>query len=248
MFRFLTDFANRDIRRCLWFIAALILLCVSGCPKAPHSENVKPGDADYPAENPHPVDVIKLTVIIPASIKARLMQGYTTHRGGGSVDSGPPCAYIQTNSQARTQYGIAPALELTQMAADSYSGEVVLDRFLPGLCEWGFAGAWYRIGGDRDEAELLRVDRPERSTGNSRIDLWCLRRPKRDPRIPDTCMDIHEIRAQFPEEISATTLAEIEASGGGSAVPMYIAPGLQSLVIQFHDLAAPNRDLALRVN
>jgi hypothetical protein len=66
--------------------------------------------------------------------------------------------------------------------------------------------------------------------------------------IPDTCMDIHEIRAQFPEEISATTLAEIEASGGGSAVPMYITTELQTLVIQFHDLAAADRDLKLRVN
>jgi hypothetical protein len=247
MFTFLTDFANRDIRRCLWLIAALIMLCVSGCPKAPHSENVKPGDADYPAENPHPVDVIKLTVIIPASIKAQLMQGYAAHHGGGSVDSGPPCAYIQTNSQARIQYGIAPALELTRMAADSFSGQVVLDRFLPGWCKWGFAGAWFRIG-DREEAELLRVDAPERSTGKSRIDLWCLRHPKRDPRIPDACAGIRDVRQQFPEEISAATLAEIEAGGGGGEVPMYIAPGLQSLVIQFHDLAAPNRDLALRVN
>jgi hypothetical protein len=66
--------------------------------------------------------------------------------------------------------------------------------------------------------------------------------------IPDTCMDINEIRAQFPEEISATTLAEIEATGGGSALPMYITPEHQAIVIQFHDLAAADRDLGLRVN
>jgi hypothetical protein len=133
------------------------------------------------------------------------------------------------------------------MAADSFSGQVVLDRFLPGWCQWGFAGAWFRIG-ERDEAELLRSDSPERSTGNSRIDLWCLRHPKRDPRIPDACAGIRDVQQQFPEEISAATLAEIEAGGGGGEVPMYIAPGLHSLAIQFHDLAAPNRDLALRVN
>jgi hypothetical protein len=61
-------------------------------------------------------------------------------------------------------------------------------------------------------------------------------------------MDIHAIRLQFPEEISAETLAQIVASGGGGEVPVFIDPGLQSLLIQFHDLAAPDRDRALRVN
>jgi len=234
-------------RRCLGFVAALIISSAGVCIGAPHSENVKQGDADYPVANPHPVDIIKLTVIIPASLKVQLSQAYLTRSSGGSIDSGPPCAYIQTSSQARSQYWVTPDLELNRIAADTFSGQVMLDRYLPGWCKWGFAGAWYRVG-DRDKAELLRVDRPERSTGNSRIDLWCLRHPKRDPRIPDTCKAIRGIQSQFPEEISAATLEEIKASGGGSEVPIFIAPGLKSLVIQFHDLAAADRDLRLRVN
>jgi hypothetical protein len=247
MFTFLNAPSSRDARRYLCAITALIILSISGCTRAKHSENVKPGDADYPVANPHPVDIINLTVIIPASIKVQLFQGYTARSAGGSVEDGPHCAYIQTMSQARIPYWITPALELNQIAADTFSGQAILDRYMPGWCSWGFAGAWYREG-NRDKSELLRVDRPQASTGTSRIDLWCLRHPKRDPRIPDACMDIRAIQLQFPEEISAATLAQIVASGGGGDVPIFIAPGLKSLLIQFHDLAAPDRDLAIRVN
>jgi hypothetical protein len=247
MFKLHIKLLDRDARRYLCLFVALTIASASGCARAKHAENVKQGDADYPVANPHPVDIIKLTVIIPASLKVQLSQGYTAHGGGGSVEDGPHCAYIQTLSQARIPYWITPALELNQIAADTFSGQVILDRYLPGWCKWGFAGAWYREG-NRDKSELLRVDRPHASTGNSRIDLWCLRHPKRDPRIPDACLDIRAIRSQFPEEISAATLAQIVASGGGGEVPIQIAPGLQSLVIQFHDLAAPDRDLAIRAN
>jgi hypothetical protein len=233
--------------RCLHLVAALIIVSASGCSRAPHSENIKQGDADYPAANPHPEHIINLTVIIPSSIKVQLNQGYIARSGGGSVDSGPHCAYIQTTSQARFPYGVTPALDLNRIATDVFSAQIVLDRYSPGWCNWGFAGVWYKVG-DRDQGELLRVDRPQAPIGNGRMDLWCLRHPKRDPRIPDACMDIRAVRQQFPEEISAATLAEIEASGGGGEVPMYITPNLQTLVIQFHDLAAPGRDLRLRVN
>ena len=247
MFKLLTELLDRDARRYLCVIAALVILSAGGCTRAKHAENVKPGDADYPVANPHPVEIIELTVIIPASLKVQLSQGYIAQSVGGSVDSGPHCAYIQTMSQARFQYSVAPELQLNRIGADSFSGQIILDRYLPGWCSWGFTAAWYRIG-DRREDELLRVDHPERSTGNSRIDLWCLRHPKRDPRIPDACMDIRAIQLQFPEEISAATLAQIVASGGGGDVPIFIAPGLKSLLIQFHDLAAPDRDLAIRAN
>jgi hypothetical protein len=233
-------------RRCLPFVAALIITSAGGCSRAPHSENVKLGDADYPAVNPHPEHIINLTVIIPTSIKVQLIQGYVARSGGGSVDSGPHCAYVQTMSQARFPYGVTPALDLNPIATDAFSGQIVLDRYLPGWCNWGFAGAWYKVC-DRDQDEMLRVDRPQAPIGNRRIDLWCLRHPKRDPRIPDACLDIRAIRQQFPEEISAATLEEIQASGGGGDVPMFITPDLQTLVIQFHDLAAVDRDLRLRV-
>jgi hypothetical protein len=170
--------------------------------------------------------VINLRVIIPASIKVQLIQGYIARSGGGSVDSGPNCAYIRTLSQARSPYWVEPALDLNPIATDAFSGQIVLDRYLPGWCDWGFAGAWYKVG-DRDQYELLHVDRPHAPISNARIDLWCLRHPNRDPRIPDTCSDIRAIRLQFPEEISAATLAEIEATGGGGQVPMFITQDLQ---------------------
>jgi len=247
MFVFLAKTSKLAARPYLCLFVALMIASAIGCTRAKHSENVNQGDADYPVANPQPVDIIKLVVIIPASVEAQLSQGYIARSVGGSVDSGPHCAYIQTMSQARFQYGVTPALDLNRVATDTFSAQIALDRYLPGWCNWGFAGAWYKVG-ERREDELLRVDHPERSTGKGRIDLWCLRHPKRDPRIPDACMDIRAIRSQFPEELSAATLAQIVASGGGGEVPLFIAPGLQSLVIQFHDLAAPDRDLAIRAN
>ena len=229
-------------------ILSLLSFSLTGCGRAPHSENVKPGDADYPVDNPHPVDVIKLTVIIPAAIKVQLYQGYTTRGGGGSVESGPPCAYIQTGSQARIQYGIAPELELNRMEPDSFSGQVVLDRYLPGQCAWSFAGAWYSDDGASDQAELL-VEREQVShLANARLDLWCIRKPKRDPRIVQACLDIHALGQHFPEHVSAMPFKAIVRSGGGNEAPMAVGRGMKSLVIQFHDLDATTGDLGLRVN
>jgi len=226
----------------------MIIASTGGCIRAPHSENVKLGDTDYPVANPHPVDIIKLAVIIPASIKVKFNQGYTTHRGGGSIDTGPPCAYIQTLSQARIQYSVAPELKLSRIAADASSGEVILDRYLPGSCEWGFAGAWYSDDGAPNQDELLVVHDAVSHLVNARIDLWCIRSPKRNPRIVQACLDIHALGQQFPEQISPLIVNAIVASGGGNGTPLTVGRGMESVVLQFHDLDAPGGDLALRTN
>jgi hypothetical protein len=249
MFIFLAGPSDRNTRRCFCFILTLVFVSASGCTPAKHSENVKQGDADYPIANLHPVDISNFTVIIPASIKAKLSQGYIARSAGGSVDSGPHCAYIQTMSQARIQYWVAPELELTPTAPDAFSGQVIQDRYLPGWCSWGFAGVWYSIGnGAPDHAELLRVSGNVSPIANGRLDVWCIHSRKRDPKLPVACMDIRGLRSQFSEEVSEATLAVIAASGGGHDIPVLISPGVRDFIIQFHDLDATDRDLRLRVN
>lgn len=131
----LTKLLDSDTRLYLCAITALSIASAGGCARPQHAENVKQGDADYPVANPHPVDIIEITVVIPASLKVQLSQGYTARSGGGSVEDGPHCAYIQTLSQARIPYWITPALDLNQIAAGTFSGQVILDRYLPGWCK-----------------------------------------------------------------------------------------------------------------
>ena len=129
-------------RQCLCFITALVIASASGCGRAPHSENVKPGDRDYPVVNSNPVDIVNLTIIIPATVKAQLSQVYNTRRTGGSIDSGPPCAFIQTYSQSRDQYYIEPPLEFSQAKKDVFSGQVVVDRYVAATVP----GRWQGFG------------------------------------------------------------------------------------------------------
>jgi len=236
------------IRACLSLIAALIIVSANGCSSAPHSENVKPGDYDYPSVNPQPTEVIKLTVIKPASIKVQLHQQYATHYSGGAIDTGPPCAYIQPLSQARIQYYVKPDLNLRQVGEDTAVGEIVLDRFLQGDCGWGFAGAWYIDDGAPDPVELLVVNNPNSHVANARIDLWCIHNPKRDPKIMQVCSGINTLAFSFADQISAAMAKAIVASGGDNHAPLSVGRSMETIVLQFHDLDAPGGDLALKTN
>ena len=235
--------------RHLCFITALVIAFAGGCSRAPHSENVKLGEADYPVVNSSPADIVNLTVIIPETVKARLSQVYITRVTGGSIDSGPPCAFIQTYSQSRDQYYIEPPLELSKTKKDVFSGRVVVDRYLPGNCAWALAGVWYGIAaGMPDRAELLRVSGSVPPVANGRIDIWCIHGQKRDPKFSEVCTSARLLQLQFPDQISEATMGTIVSSGGANGPPVLLTLKLGSLVIQFHDLDAVDKDLALRTD
>jgi hypothetical protein len=233
--------ASRVTRGYLHILMALRIAAAAGCIQESKYKNVEPGDADYPVVNPHPVDNIDLKVIIPATIAVRLFQGYHSQVGGGSVERGHRCESVQTFTQIRSNYYVEPPLELTQTGPDVLSGQFIVDRYLPGQCDWGFAGAWYGIINGAPARAVLLVNK-------SRVDIWCIHSRKRDPKLPVACSDILDLRSQFSEEVSAETTESIVAAGKKVAPLLDHAPGIRDLVIQFHDLNAAGQDLALRVN
>jgi hypothetical protein len=137
-------------------------------------------------------------------------------------------------------------MELIQDTNDVAAGHISLDRYLPGWCNWGFTGAWYSVvNGKPEQAELLFEGQPRSPVVNARLDFWCIR-PTRNPELPEVCLDIRALGQQFPEQVSAKTVATIVATGGGSQPPINIDRGMKSLILQFHDLDAAGQDVTLR--
>jgi hypothetical protein len=137
---------------------------------------------------------------------------------------------------------------LSQAKKDVFSGQVIVDRYLPGNCAWALAGVWYGMTpGMPDRAELLRVSGSV-PPAKGRMDIWCIHVQKRDPKLAEVCMSVRALQSQFPEQISEATVGAIIESGGANGPPVLLTPKIGSLVIQFHDLDAVDKDLALRTD
>jgi hypothetical protein len=54
-----------DVRPVL-ILGVVLAVILTGCERGKHPENVKPGDVDYPVENPHPVSELHFEAIMPA--------------------------------------------------------------------------------------------------------------------------------------------------------------------------------------
>jgi len=113
-------------------------------------------------------------------------------------------------------------------------GQLVLDKYLPGDCGWAFAGADYSvlIGPSGNSSSLLRID-PNNVT--ARTDMYC-----RNMNKTEFCGSAHGWSSMPDSPITPADYQELLRSGDAHAVPAYIAPSSRSVLIQFHDVDAPD--------
>jgi hypothetical protein len=108
---------------------SILGLLVVGCC---HAGNVKPGDRDYPQENPQPTKFLLLHGKIDATLDLNFRINWRA--------TNPRCAYVVSwIAGAFPPYSAWNPL-IVDRRDNSFSVQVPIDGVLPGRCEWRFDG------------------------------------------------------------------------------------------------------------
>jgi hypothetical protein len=189
------------------------------------SRNVEPGDPDYPIASSHPTQIVDLTIVDPPSIKLEFKVGYTGWGGGR-------CSYEWGGASSRP-YSVAEPL-LMARSGNVLHGQVILDKYYPGDCGWTFAGVFYKLASDPGQSQEVILIDPSRVT--PRKDDYC----KTEDGVT-SCGDAAGWSLMRNGPITKADYDAIAASGVAHGTPAYISPSTRSVLIQFHDLDAPDR-------
>jgi hypothetical protein len=194
--------------------------------------NVKPGDVDYPIENPYPKRVVQFTAVIPTTLKVTLRVGYSASASeGGSPGNGTACVH-EVGYAVTSPYSVAFPLKLTGTEG-SYRGTFSVDRFQWGRCGWHFVGVWYAVEnqGPREDELVTYADRFG-TVSDNQLDVWCVKAPKLDPKFPEVCSRLSMLKGFISPDFENS----IPENARGNSTPAVIGNNTQSITIQFHDI------------
>lgn len=94
---------------------------------------VRPGNAEYPELNPHPKHVVQVSGTIAPTLDVK----FSAHYESDSLDKG--CWQNAPLWKGGGEKYMGEWLELKR-EADRYSTSFVVDKFLPGRCDWRLIG------------------------------------------------------------------------------------------------------------
>jgi hypothetical protein len=209
----------------------LLLVGLHGCGLDGRTENIKPGEADYPVVNSTPKHVLELQVSGSPAFHLKLIIGYRATIPGGPTTSVTACAY-EAGLAVPMPYSTARYIDWT---GGAYRGEIALDRYQPGRCKWDFAGAWFTVEDSTvQHQELFFYDGRPDSAATNRIDLWCIKPAQLGGAR--ACAGINGLRANFPKLISTATLQSIVNAGNAHDPPIHISLDVGPIQIRIHDL------------
>jgi hypothetical protein len=219
------------------FVCGGLLLYGCGMGSYQTSE-IKPGEADYPQENPNPVQTLAITANIPSDPKVRFIARYrVSPSAGGTMQSGQSCQR-EVGLAVTAPYVLHLQVPMARNG-DSYAGAVTVDRYLPGRCKWQFVDLTLDVDGSGLEPFPFAHtgNQPGESTDNQ-LDIWCTRKLKLFPNQTVACGDLRALTVRFLEQIPLTLIDSIKTRGEARDGPVIIGPNTRSLTIRFHDLDA----------
>lgn len=209
----------------------LFLVGLHGCGFGRPTENIKPGEADYPVVNDAPKHLLELQVSGSPAFRLTLIIGYRATAAGGSKKSGNACVY-KAGLAVDMPYSIVNHIDWT---GGDYRGEIAFDRYQPGRCKWDFAGAWFTVDHSTVERqELFFYDGRLDSAATNRIDLWCLKPP--DLGGARVCDGIKAMRSNFPKLISTAAVQSIIDADNAHDPPIHVSLDGGPIRIELHDL------------
>ena len=117
--------------------------------------------------------------------------------------------------------------------ATLYSGNVEVDKFEPGRCEWTFDGIGYRAVSPLSYGnELARYGETVRNHAVT-LDIWCIMAGI-DSKAPELCGGLHFLSA-IEHLVSPEFVASIPQSARDDT-EADIGPETTSIIVRFHDL------------
>lgn len=223
----------------LWRFLCSSVLLLSACGR---TNNIQPGDSEYPQENSRPVRIVHLTGTLPPTVPLQIVADYLAQRGGfgGSEE----CSFNIALSETRP-FWIKVPLRVVR-AGDRYSAEVALDRYEAGRCQWILGGIAYWLtaspldSGERNpeayvNADPRQVKNPDTLTGDLRRDTWCTKSTE-NPGRPYECGPLALIS---PE--SAAKMSQEQRTEELQQRSLFISPNTQLIAINFQVLAPRSR-------
>jgi hypothetical protein len=145
-----------NTQRVCYAIAGICsLLLATGCGR---SENINPGEADYPTENSHPTRTIHLAGLLSPNVPLRIEVFSVAERGG--LNDTSDCSFLP-NARGPTPFSIQEPVKVTR-SDDGYTADVALDKYIPGRCRWKLESISYWVGGSE-------IDDPSRQNPDAYV-------------------------------------------------------------------------------
>ena len=218
---------------------ALRVLAVAGMSfglsACSHATDPKPGDKNYPVENPHPTHYIEFTASIPPTLSVNFQVTYLANpAAGGPPDTEGTCV-TKVGLSETAPFGVYLPLQLKR-EGDTYRGSIAVDRFLPGYCEWGVFALRYRETHDEgDEFEPIAIFSTTKSVASvGQLHLWCVRDNKSSSAL-------HFEQCGIPISMQAFIKPGFENSIPEDQRRSYrvdTSPSIRSIQVTFHDINA----------
>jgi hypothetical protein len=161
----------RSIPIAIWIavvrvLGAVVLLLPVGCDLPQSTENskpgeLKPGDTNYPSPTVNPVRVIQL---IGSGLDLTNMSFRVVYV------SDPNLCQYKAGLGVYLKYGLAFPIEMVR-SGDSYRGNIVVDKFVPGHCGWRFDRVDAQADGNY--RQLASIAAGHDASAAIPVDYWC---------------------------------------------------------------------------
>lgn len=222
----------------LWMGVSATVLVLAACGQSTTAER-KPGDDGYPSDNPRPIHLLDLRIVMPPGLRGRLRAEYTATQNVAS------CRKI-VGVDDDLPYYLSIPLHLTR-SGEVYRQILAIDRFQPGRCGWDFAGIKYSVaaqGPVRDELLTYTGWAPYTGRGEQeevQLDVWCASFPT-EPSSRTVCGGLDLLSYAFPGSIGRRLIDSVPMEQRQDGPPGYIGSDVTVVTVRFHDLDSMRRE------
>lgn len=182
-----------------------------GCARNSTSRQIRPGEVDFPRENPSPTHRFRFEAVLPPriSVRFKLVFAALVHSDFKPGEL-PRCHYV-TDTGQMLPFTVSVPLPLKFEKSDPelgeyYSGTVTVDRYVPGRCRWELTAAMYSLDDDpRHDVPLFHYSQfPDYARDSPKV-RNCTRVPSSyRPKRPDTGIAPIVCAITDPTDIVAT--------------------------------------------
>lgn len=226
-----------------------VVLAVSGCGHSAQetvdqptrhakTSRLRPGELDYPVDNPSPSHSVQFIAIVPPSLSIRFQYGYRASVDQKDADTGDTACQRQVAPEIAEPLFVEQTLSLVQNG-DTYRGTFAIDRFQPGICNWAFSGISALADDPSSRGTLLAAvyDDHGNALPDDHLDEWCIKAPAIDPEYPEICLSLKALqRLRIP--IPADFVAAVPLSQQDDGRAAHVGPNSRTITVQFHDVDA----------
>jgi hypothetical protein len=215
-------------------------------PNHVRTDNVRPGDSDYPVLNQNSKHFVRIAGDLPDTLRVRFLTYYVADKDAGTLQAGTYCGY-KANYVAFPAFYLNDELKIVQKNSH-YEGNIIVDKYLPGRCRWHLELVGYKVidgapvmseGYFAKVYDAARIGDQSQSLYRGKNDIWCRKMVARaGAPAGEQCESLSTMKSlSAGNPISPKTLASIPSDEyEPQPTTIWILPETQSIEVNFHDL------------